>query len=127
MTVPNINSPLVSLAALGISTFLMGGYLGGAMARKQEVKEEIKEIQAEHRAILLRIDSVYRTSVAREQKSLEQMDAIYTTLTTLTAQEGKTRTNISEATKTLQKGKEVIQTRKEELKQAASSSGFIVD
>ena len=127
MSIPIAHSPLISLAAFGLSLLMMGGFFGGEMARRGEVRKEIKDIQAQHKAILMHMDSVYSTAVAREKMALDQMDAIYNTLTTLTVQEGKTRTNINVDKDKVEKGKKDIASAKEELKKASLTSGFNLD
>lgn len=86
---------LLTLAAFGLSTLLVGGYMGGEMARRQHVKEDIKAIQLEHAKTLARIDSVVQQAAENERATLAQIDSVYSILGELNAKEGKTRSNIN--------------------------------
>ena len=127
MAIIPTGSPLISLAAFGVSLLLLGGYVGGEMSRRSEVKQEMKEIQMQHKNILAHMDSVYQSAVLREQKALEQVEMIYTTLNMLTAKEGKTRENINETRKHIDKSREKAASTLTELKKASTQSSFIID
>ncbi|MBL7814633.1 MAG: hypothetical protein JNL70_06475 [Saprospiraceae bacterium] len=125
--IPTSFSPLISLAAFGVSLLMMGGFFGNEMARRRETKQEIKEIQLEQKRILAHMDSVYQSAVLREQKALEQVEMVYSTLNMLTEKEGKERKNLAEIRTKVQKGQEALKTTTAELKQAATKSAFIID
>ena len=127
MAILPTHSPLISLAAFGVSLLMLGGFVGGEVSRRREIKEDMKEIQMQHRNILAHMDSVYQSAVLREQKALEQVEMVYTTLNMLTEKEGKTRTNIGEVRQRIDKGREQLVTTKAALKAASTSSAFIID
>ena len=127
MAIIPTGSPLISLAAFGVSLLLLGGYVGGEMSRRHEIKQEIKEIQMQHKNILAHMDSVYQSAVEREKQALEQVELVYNTLNMLTVQEGKTRTNINETRKQIDKGREKVASTLTELKKASTQSSFIID
>ena len=127
MAIIPTGSPLISLAAFGVSLLLLGGYVGGEMSRRSATKQEMKEIQMQHKNILAHMDSVYQSAVEREKQALEQVEMVYNTLNMLTVQEGKTRTNINETRKQIDKGREKAASTLAELKKASSQSSFIID
>ena len=127
MAIIPTGSPLISLAAFGVSLLLLGGYVGGEMSRRSATKQEMKEIQMQHKNILAHMDSVYQSAVEREKQALEQVEMVYNTLNMLTVQEGKTRTNINETRKQIDKGREKVASTLTELKKASTQSSFIID
>ena len=127
MAIIPTGSPLISLAAFGVSLLLLGGYVGGEMSRRSATKQEMKEIQMQHKNILAHMDSVYQSAVEREKQALEQVELVYNTLNMLTVQEGKTRTNINETRKQIDKGREKVASTLTELKKASTQSSFIID
>ena len=127
MAIIPTGSPLISLAAFGVSLLMLGGFVGGEMSRRSATKQEMKEIQMQHKNILAHMDSVYQSAVEREKQALEQVEMVYNTLNMLTVQEGKTRTNINETRKQIDKGREKAASTLAELKKASSQSSFIID
>ena len=117
----------MTLAGFGISVFILGGYLGGEMSRRREINREIKDIQNEHKTILARMDSTYRTAVERERMALQQIDSVYVILASLTAQDGKVRSTIKDVKKVIQQKQQAIATTKQVFIAAAQKSAFALD
>ena len=87
-------SPLLTIAAFGLSTLLVGGFVGGEFARRRHVQEDIREMQKQHKEIMARMESTYQLSMENEKRALSQVDSIYTVLGLLDIKEGKIRGNI---------------------------------
>lgn len=90
----NLNSPIFTLLTFGLTTLLVGGFVGGEITRQRYVKEEIKAIEQQHKEILTRIEAAYHQSLANEQRALAQVDSIYTIVGLLDIKEGEIRGNI---------------------------------
>ncbi len=127
MAILPTHSPLISLAAFGVSLLMLGGFVGGEMSRRHETKQDIKEIQMQHKNILAHMDSVYQSAVQRELQVLEQVEVIYNSLNVLAAKEGKTREDINNVRKNIDKSKEKSASTLAELKKASTQSSFIID
>ncbi|GEM_PF-2093599 len=97
----NINSSMLTLAGLGISVLLLGGAIGNTIARRQQVKEEIKAIQDQHRTVLEQIEVSRRKALENEQRALSQIDSVYQILDVLAVREGRARGEIQDARNTL--------------------------
>ena len=120
----NTSSPLLTLVGLGISVLLLGGFLGGVISRKQQVKEEIKEIQKMQHEVLLRIEADRKQALLNEQRALSQIDSVYQVLDALAVREGKIRGNIQEARGKVAKGQEQLDRLKNDFSEQAKKSGF---
>lgn len=120
----NTSSPILTLVGLGISVLLLGGVLGGVISRKQQIKEEIKEIQVQQQEVLLRIEADRKQALLNEQRALAQIDSVYQVLDALAVREGKIRGNIQEARGKVAKGQEQIDRLKGDFSEQAKKSGF---
>lgn len=120
----NTSSPLLTLVGLGISVLLLGGFIGSAISRRQQVKEEIKEIQKMQHEVLLRIEADRKQALLNEQRALAQIDSVYQVLEALAVREGKIRGNIQEARGKVAKGQEHLDRLKNDFSEQAKKSGF---
>lgn len=120
----NTNSSLLTLLGFGISVLLLGGFLGGAISRRQQVKEEIKEIQKQQQEVLLRIEADRKQALLNEQRALAQIDSVYQVLDALAVREGKIRGNVQAARDKVAKGQVAIDKLKNDFSEQAKKSGF---
>jgi cell division protein FtsL len=120
----SLNSPSVGLIALAVGTFLLGSQLGGEMARRREIKEEIRDIQRQHKETLARMDSVYKSALQRDAQALEQVNALYTLLNDLQIKEVQVRGNIAVVKKKIDENKQATQQLQNEVKKASENSSF---
>lgn len=120
----NTNSSLLTLLGFGISVLLLGGFLGGAISRRQQVKEEIKEIQKQQQEVLLRLEADRKQALLNEQRALAQIDSVYQVLDALAVREGKIRGNVQAARDKVSKGQVAIDKLKNDFSEQAKKSGF---
>jgi len=120
----NTNSSLLTLLGFGISVLLLGGFLGGTISRRQQVKEEIKEIQRQQQEVLLRIEADRKQALLNEQRALAQIDSVYQVLDALAVREGKIRGNIQEARSKVARGQDQLDHLKKDFSEQAKKSGF---
>jgi predicted phage-related endonuclease len=120
----NTNSSLLTLLGFGISVLLLGGFLGGTISRRQQVKEEIKEIQKQQQEVLLRIEADRKQALLNEQRALAQIDSVYQVLDALAVREGKIRGNIQEARGKVARGQDQLDRLKNDFSEQAQKSGF---
>lgn len=86
--------PLLTIAAFGLSTLLVGGFVGGEFARRRDVKEEIRDMQKQQKEIMARMEATYLQSMENEKRALAQVDSIYSVLGLLDIKEGRIRGDI---------------------------------
>lgn len=120
----NTSSPILTLVGLGISVLLLGGFIGGAITRRQQIKEEIKGIQLQQQEVLLRIEADRKQALENEQRALAQIDSVYQVLDVLAVREGKIRGNINEARGKVARGQDRIDQIKNDFSEQAKKSGF---
>ena len=120
----NTHSPILTLVGFGISVLLLGGFVGNVIARRQQVKEEITEIQQQHREVLERMEADRKRALENEQRALAQIDSVYQVLDALAVREGKVRENIAVTRNKIARGQERIDKDKEALSAQAKNSGF---
>jgi hypothetical protein len=120
----SFNSPNVAMIALTVGTFLLGNQLGGELSRRREVREDIREIQREHKATLARMDSIHKVSLQQDAEALAQVQAIYNLLGELQIKEVQIRGNINQAKKKIEEGQQKTQALQAQVKEAAKNSAF---
>lgn len=91
---PTTISPLLTIAAFGLSTLLVGGFVGGEFARWRGDKTELKEMEIKHKETMDFMKSTYQLSVDNEKRALAQVDSIYVVLGLLDIREGRVRGDI---------------------------------
>ena len=80
------NSSLVSLGTLGLTVFFAGSMLQGERVRKQEIKAELREIQAETEASMARVKAIQDALAIADAQLVDQIRATYTELDSLNAE-----------------------------------------
>ena len=81
------NSSLVSLGTLGLTVFFAGTMLQGERVRKQEIKAELREIQAETEASMARVQAIQDALALADAELVGQIKATYTELDSLNAEQ----------------------------------------
>jgi hypothetical protein len=120
----SLTTPNVGMVALVVGTFLLGNQLGGELARRREIKEEIRDIQRQHKEMLAQMDSVHKAALRQDAQALEQVQAIYSLLNQLDIKEVQVRSNLAVAKKRIEDGQKETQRLQTEVKKAAEKSAF---
>lgn len=120
----SLTTPNVGMVALVVGTFLLGNQLGGELARRREIKEEIRDIQRQHKEMLAQMDSVHKAALRQDAQALEQVQAIYGLLNQLDIKEVQVRSNLVAAKKRIEDGQKETQRLQTEVKKAAEKSAF---
>ena len=120
----SLTTPNVGMVALVVGTFLLGNQLGGELARRREIKEEIRDIQRQHKEMLAQMDSVHKAALRQDAQALEQVQAIYSLLNQLDIKEVQVRSNLNAAKKRIEEGQKETQRLQTEVKKAAEKSAF---
>ena len=93
--ITSLNSPLLTIAAFGISTVLLGGFIGSEIVKRRQMKEELLEIQKAHQETMKRMEATYQAALEYDRKTLQQLDSAYVTFIQLNTQESKVRNNVN--------------------------------
>jgi cell division protein FtsL len=117
-------NPNVGMIALVVGTFLLGNQLGGEWARRREVREDIRDIQRQHKETLARMDSIHKAALQQDAEALAQVQAIYNLLGELQIKEVQVRGNINQAKKKIEEGQQKTQALQNQVKEAAKNSAF---
>jgi peptidoglycan hydrolase CwlO-like protein len=117
-------NPNVGMIALVVGTFLLGNQLGGEWARRREVREDIRDIQRQHKETLARMDSIYKAALQQDAEALAQVQAIYNLLGELQIKEVQVRGNIQQTKKKIEEGQQKTQALQNQVKEAAKNSAF---
>lgn len=123
----NINSSILTLVGFGISVLLLGGAIGNTIARRQQVKEEIKAIQDQHRTVLEQIEASRKKALENEQRALAQIDSVYQILDVLAVREGRARGEIQDARSALTRLRSQTADTKAQLAKQAGKSEISFD
>ena len=116
------NAPWIPLAALVVSTLLLGGAVGNQFAQWRQVKEQTKEIEQKYQEIVNKVAEANKLLIERDKKSLEQIDSVYNILGVLASQENQANTEIKKAKDKINRGKTDIDSDKKQLKEEAAQS-----
>lgn len=123
MTLPT-NSPLLTLLSIGLSMLLLGGFLGGEIAKKRQDKAELKEIQKQQNDLLIKMEAASKIAFQNEQIALSQIDSIYQVLNDLAIREVNVRTEISRLREDLARKRKVLADTKSKLSDQSKNSPF---
>ena len=123
MSLP-INSPLLTAISIGLSMLLLGGFLGGELAKKRLDKAEIKEIQKQQNDLLLKIEAANKIALQNEQRALAHIDSIYQVLDDLAVQEVNVRTEINRLREGLVRKRKALADTKSNLSKQIKNSPF---
>ena len=123
MTIPS-NSPLLTLISFGLGLLLLGGFVGGELAKKRQDKAEIKEIQKQQNELLLKIEAASKIALQNEQRALAHIDSIYQVLDDLAVQEVNVRTEINRLREGLVRKRKVLADTKSKLSDQSKNSPF---
>ncbi len=91
------NPGYVSLGALVLSTFFAGTMLQGDRIRKQEIQEELREIQQLTEESLTRVQEIQTTLEQQDAALLQDIGEAYEVLATLNKQEQEERLKLEES------------------------------
>ena len=116
------NAPWIPLAALVVSTLLLGGAVGNQFAQWRQVKEQTKEIEQKYQEIVNKVAEANKLLIERDKKSLEQIDSVYNILGVLASQENQANVEIKKAKDKISRGKTDIDSDKKQLKEEAAQS-----
>ncbi len=114
----------LSLGALIVSVFFAGTFLQGERVRKQEVKEQLREIQQLTEQSLARVDQVQTELAAEDARLVSEISEAYTALAALNEKELAQR----EALEASERRNQQLGNRRQQNRQRVNdSSGFIID
>lgn len=122
-----MNNNVLQLVTFGVSTLLLGSFVGGQFSQWRGQREDIKAIQQKHEDILKQINANIQAAVQQDQHLVNQIDSVYSILDDLTLQEGKARANLTETRKRIDRIKQQNQQTGEQLKDAAKNSKITFD
>ena len=125
--ITSLNSPLLTLAAFGISTVLLGGFIGSEIVKRRQMKEELLEIQKTHQETMKRMEATYQAALEFDRKTLQQLDSAYVTLIQFNTQESKVRNNVDNNRKWVDNQRNNISNLQKELSNAAMKSKLEFD
>ncbi|MEM8485565.1 MAG: hypothetical protein AAF564_08435 [Bacteroidota bacterium] len=114
----------LSLGALIVSVFFAGSFLQGERVRKQEVKEQLREIQKLADQSMARVDQVQATLAAEDARLVAEISEAYTALAALNEKERVQRLALEE---TARRNQQLANRRQQNRQQVNESSGFIID
>lgn len=114
----------LSLGALIVSVFFAGSFLQGERVRKQEVKEQLREIQKLADQSLARVDQVQADLAAEDARLVGEISEAYAALAALNEKERVQRLAIEE---TARRNEQLANRRQQNRQQVNDSSGFIID
>lgn len=118
-----MNSNALQLITFGVSTLLLGGFLGDELNRRYQIRQDIKDLEEKHEKTLQRMDSIYVLSMKNEQAALEQVQNIYTILDMLTAQEAKARKDYNAISNKTKESRAKTDQSQQNLSQAIQDAG----
>lgn len=118
----SMNSPILTLVALGMSLLLFGGFLGSQISKRQQIDEDLLKIRNEHKAMMDSVKVCYQKALEFDQKALGQIDSVYKTIALLTNQEGKVRATAAVTRQNVIKQQVAIDNLRNELSQEAKKS-----
>lgn len=78
-----MNSNTLSLVGLLVSVFFAGSYLRGEIGRRQEMKQELRELKDEQEKTMARVDSVNAAYEKDKLELLQQTKQFYDQLDTI--------------------------------------------
>lgn len=78
-----MNSNVLSLVGLLVSVFFAGSYLRGEISRRQEMKQELRELQDQQKQTMARVDSVNAVYEKEKLELLHQTKDLYDQLDTI--------------------------------------------
>ncbi|WP_421795229.1 hypothetical protein [Haliscomenobacter sp.] len=123
MTLPS-NSPLLTIISFGLGLLLLGGFLGGELAKKRQDKVEIKEIQKQQNELLAKLEESRKIALQNEQRALAHIDSIYKVIDDLAIQELNVRTEINRLREGLARKRKALVTTTNKLSQESKKSAF---
>ncbi|MDX2070802.1 MAG: hypothetical protein SFV55_20400 [Haliscomenobacter sp.] len=118
------NSPLLTIISFGLGLLLLGGFLGGELAKKRQDKAEIKEIQKQQNELLSKLEESRKIALQNEQRALAHIDSIYQVLDVLAMQELNVRSEINRLRDELQRKRKALVTTKSKLSEQSKKSTF---
>ena len=114
----------LSLGALIVSVFFAGTFLQGERVRKQEVKEQLREIQQLTEQSLARVDQVQSELAAEDARLVDEISEAYTALAALNEKERVQREELEESER---RNQQLANRRQQNRQQVNDSSGCIID
>ena len=122
-----MNGNLLQIITFGVSTLVLGSFIGGQFSQWGAQREDIKAIQKNHEEILKQINANLKSALEQDQRLVVQIDSVYSILDDLTIQEGKARANLTDTRKRFNRLQEQNKQSGEKLKDAAKNSRIIFE
>ena len=96
LTFIGANAGYVSIGALMLSVFCAGSFLQGERVRKEEIREQMREIEALTEETMARVATISATLEAEDQRLVAEIETTYAELATLNAEEAAARRALAE-------------------------------
>lgn len=81
------NAGYVSIGALMLSLFCAGSMLKGEQVRKEEIREQLREIEAQTATTMERVHQITAQLAAEDRQLVQEIEKTYGELAALTAEE----------------------------------------
>jgi hypothetical protein len=120
----NLNSPLLTLLAFGLSVFLAGNFLGSEWARRNNTKAEIKELQQKQKDLLEHLKNSWELARQRDSMTLAQVDSVCAILYMLDVKEGRIRGDLGKTKAGIKSLRDKGDKLKQDLAKQSSASDF---
>lgn len=114
----------LSLGALVMSVFFAGTFLQGERLRKQEIKDELREIQQLAEQTMARVEDINTQLSQKDAQLVGEISEAYQILAELTEKERLQRVALEESAR---RRNELSDQRQSERQNVNNSAGFIID
>jgi predicted oxidoreductase len=111
LTFIGANAGYVSIGALTLSVFCAGSFLQGERVRKEEIRDQMREIEALTEETMARVASITATLEAEDQRLVAEIENTYQELAVLNAEEAAARRALAERQRAIERPRQPTQPR----------------
>ncbi|MDZ4700168.1 MAG: hypothetical protein SH809_10720 [Rhodothermales bacterium] len=108
LTFIGANAGYVSIGALMLSVFCAGSFLQGERVRKEEIREQMRDIEALTEETMARVATITATLEAEDRRLVAEIESTYEELAVLNAEEAAARRALAERQRAIERPRPAI-------------------